>query len=93
MDRSLVRTIQAEEYRRRLGRSIWLYLVLEGLRHKDGLVAGGRSITAGELGTVLGVGPRQVRRDLERLREADLVSLRNTGRGFQVSLHPLGALQ
>ncbi len=93
MDRRMPRRKHAEEYRRRLGRSIWLYLLLDGLKREDGLVDGGRSITAGELGCALGVGPRQVRRDLERLKEVDLVALRNTGRGFQVWLRPLDFLR
>ncbi len=93
MDRRARRRNQAKEYRRRLGRSIWLYLLLDGLKREDGLVDGGRSITAGELGCAQGVGPRQARRDIERLKNAELVALRNTGRGYQVWLRPLDFLR
>ena len=78
-----------EQHRRQLGRSVWLYLWLQRYSRGDGLVAAGRSLTASGLGEALGIGPRQARRDLTRLKEASLINLRNTGRGYQVWLRPL----
>jgi len=73
--------------RKSLGRSIWLLLLL--LRwttapHRD--VRSGESIRAQEIAAALGVGERQARRELQRLRRAGYVELQNTGRGFRIRL-------
>lgn len=75
--------------RRRLGCSIWLLMLLKEWRDpSDVYVSAGASITAAALGRALGVGERQARRDLQRLRGAGLVELQNTGRGFRIRLLP-----
>ncbi len=75
--------------RRALGRSIWLLLLLsEWTPVGDADVRGGTSIRAGELAEALGIGERQVRRELQKLRKARYVRLRNTGRGFRIRLLP-----
>jgi len=75
------------ECRRKLGRSIWMWLLLERWSGPpDMRVRSGESIRAGELAQALGVGDRQARRDLQRLRRAGYVELQNTGRGFRIRL-------
>jgi hypothetical protein len=77
---------QAED-RRRLGLSIWLLLQLEiWTPSSDSLVRSGASIRAQELASAMGVGERQARRELQRLRGAGYVELQNTGRGFKIRL-------
>lgn len=73
--------------RRRLGHSIWLLLLLrEWARTPDNFVRSGESVRAAELAEALGVGDRQARRDLKRLRRAGYIELQNTGRGFRIRL-------
>ena len=73
--------------RRRLGLSIWVWLLLHCWKPSSGVfVRSGSSIRAGELAAALGIGERQARRDLQRLRRAGYVELQNTGRGFRVRL-------
>lgn len=75
------------EDRKQLGGSIWLLLLL--LRWKDPsdiYVRSGNSIRAQEIASALGMGERQARRDLQRLRRAGYVELQNTGRGFRIRL-------
>ena len=71
------------EERRRLGRSVWLFLLLQQWT-QGGQVRSGESIRVSEIAAVLGVGPRQTRRELHRLRKAGYVTLQNTGRGFKI---------
>ena len=73
--------------RRRLGRSVWLYLILTA-RHNptDRYVRSGDSIRAQELANALDVSERQARRDLQRLRKAGYLELQNTGRGFRIRI-------
>ena len=70
--------------RGRLGRAVYLLLLLAEGAGADGLVQGGASVRAEELAKALGVGTRQARRDLQRLRHLGLVDLVNTGRGFTI---------
>ena len=73
--------------RRRLGHSIWLLLLLREWSHpSDRYVRSGDSIRATEMARALGVGDRQARRELQRLRDAGYVQLENTGRGFRIQL-------
>ena len=52
----------------------------------DRFVRSGTSLRARELGAALGIGERQARRHLQRLRRAGLVELQNTGRGYRIRL-------
>ena len=64
---------------------LWLLLLLrDWTPHLTSDVRSGDSIRAIELATALGVGERQVRRDLRRLRHAGLIETENTGRGFKI---------
>lgn len=73
--------------RQRLGRSVWLLLLLcQWQGPSDGYVRSGNSIRAQELAEGLGIGERQARRELQRLRRAGYVELQNTGRGFKIRL-------
>lgn len=73
--------------RRQLGRAIWLLIILrEWLGPGESLIRGGSSVRSGELAEALGIGERQARRDLQRLRESGYVELQNTGRGFKIRL-------
>ena len=70
--------------RRRLGGSIWLLLLLlRWKRPRDIYIRSGDSIRGKELAAALGIGERQARRELQRLREAGYVELENTGRGYK----------
>ena len=73
------------EERRRLGRSIWLFLLLTEWA-ENGVVRSGDSVRVSELAQALEIGPRQARRELHRLRQAGYLSLQNTGRGFRIQL-------
>ena len=73
------------EERRRLGRSVWLFLLLQQWT-QDGQVRSGESVRVSEIASSLGVGPRQTRRELHRLRKAGYVTLQNTGRGFKIRI-------
>ncbi len=82
----MVRFPNARE-RQRLGRAVWVLLLLARWQDTgDTYVRGGASIRCGELAAELGVGERQVRRDLRRLRLAGYVELQRTGRGFKIRL-------
>ena len=73
--------------RRKLGRSVWLLLLLQSWKSpSDIFVRSGTSIRAQELAEALGIGERQARRDLQRLRQAGCVELQNTGRGFRIRI-------
>jgi len=73
--------------RRRLGSSVWLLILLGAWKGpSDIYVRAGASIRAAELAEALGIGERQARRDLQRLRRAGYVELQNTGRGFRIHL-------
>lgn len=73
--------------RRRLGQSIWMLLLLrEWRRSPDMYVLSGDSIRAEQLAHALGVGERQARRELQRLRRTGYIELQNTGRGFRIRL-------
>ena len=73
--------------RKQLGRSVWLLLLLQSWRSpSDIFVRSGSSIRAQELAEALGIGERQARRDLQRLRKAGCVELQNTGRGFKIRI-------
>lgn len=77
--------------RRALGAGIWLLLLLRSWQAgPDPFVRGGASISAREIGTALGLSPRQARRDLNRLRRAGYLELQNTGRGFRIRLMDSG---
>ena len=81
------------DQRRNLGQSIWLFLLLTQWKSEtDPYVRSGASIRAEELAAATGVGERQARRDLQRLRKAGHVELQNTGRGFKIRIYgsPLG---
>lgn len=70
-----------------LGRSIWLLLLFRQWNSPSELyVRAGDPIRATEIALALGVGERQARRDLQRLRRAGYVELQNTGRGYKVRL-------
>jgi len=70
--------------RRRLGRAVYLLMLLTGSSDADGVVQSGRSVNAEELAADLGVGIRQARRDLQRLRHLGFLQIENTGRGFKI---------
>lgn len=73
--------------RKQLGRSVWLLLLLQSWRNpSDTFVRSGTSIRAQELAEALGIGERQARRDLQRLRKAGCVEMQNTGRGFKIRI-------
>ena len=73
--------------RQRIGGAIWLLIVLRRNVSQDGVtVMGGAPLRACDLGRLLGVSPRQARRDLARLRSAGAVKLQNTGRGYRICL-------
>ena len=72
--------------RRGLGRAVYLLLLLLSLSDSQGQVRSGESINAEELAGNLGIGIRQARRDLQRLRHLGFVELENTGRGFKIRL-------
>ena len=75
------------QMRKALGQSVWLLLLLRDWSGPSDLfVRSGVSIRATEVGQALGVGERQARRDLQRLRAAGFVELENTGRGFRIRL-------
>jgi len=75
------------EVRRQLGSGIWLLLLLNQWQTPPDLyVRSGTAVRAEELAAALGVGERQVRRDLQRLRKAGYLELQNTGRGFRIRL-------
>ena len=89
LNHGLVRTMPLPEPRERqeLGRSIWLLVLLCRWQDpSDHYVRAGSVIRAQELADELGVGERQARRDLQRLRRAGYVELQNTGRGFKIQL-------
>ena len=80
--------------RRRLGQSIWLLLLLETwTRPGEAYACSGEPLQASRMAAALGIGERQARRDLQRLRKAGHVELQNTGRGFKIRIYgnPLGA--
>jgi len=88
-----IERVSAEEHRpiaeerRLLGSAVWVLLLLRRWADSpDSLVRSGASIRAQELAAGLGVGERQVRRDLQRVRRAGYVELQNTGRGFKIRL-------
>lgn len=73
--------------RRQIGRSVWLLLLLgTWVTGGDTFVRSGESIQASTIASALGIGERQARRDLQRLRRAGYVDLQNTGRGFRIRL-------
>lgn len=73
--------------RRTLGLSVWLLLLLQQWRDSSELfVRSGKSVRASELAEAMGVGERQARRELQRLRRAGYVDLQNTGRGYVIRL-------
>ena len=75
------------EERRRIGSAIWMLKLLGQWKARaDIFVRAGVSVRAHELAEALGVGERQARRDLQRLRRAGYVELQNTGRGFRIRL-------
>jgi DNA-binding transcriptional regulator PaaX len=75
------------EERRRVGSAIWLLLLLmEWTPTSDNSVRSGASIRADEIASALGIRERQARRQLQMLRRAGWVELRNTGRGFNIRL-------
>ncbi len=76
--------------RRRLGRAVYLLVLLCDWSDTEGSVRAGDSISAVELAGRLGIGVRQARRDLQRLRHLGLVELGNTGRGFTIRLTDRG---
>ena len=85
-DMNIAQSSWAEE-RRRLGGSIWLLLLLKSWnRPQENRPCCGDSIRTKELAKALGIGERQARRQLQRLRRAGYLDLRNTGRGFSIRL-------
>ena len=81
-----------QQTRKALGQSLWVLLLLRRwVGPSDLYVRSGDSIRARELGEQLGIGERQARRDLQRLREAGFVELENTGRGYRIRVRDEGA--
>lgn len=78
--------------RAKLGLSIWLLILLYGWTSPpDTMVKSGHTVSARDVGDALGMGERQARRELQCLRRAGWVELRNNGRGFQIRLLVRGA--
>ena len=93
LEGTALRTIRpCVEERRRLGQAIWvLLLLLDWTDPADIVVRSGASIRAEEIAQALGLGERQARRELQRLRRAGWIELQNTGRGFKVRVVERGA--
>ena len=73
--------------REKLGLSIWLLILLHSWTSPpDTMVKSGHTVSAHDIGEALGIGERQARRELQCLRRAGWVELRNNGRGFQIRL-------